>query len=612
MPDSNGFESPRQDFAPKVENGFLMLPNRSRNIGFKRLGLVLVAVIVFGVAPSSPAQTPSTEEQTLKTLQSLQKRLDQLEKQNQDLQDTVRKLNDSPRPTVIAEPTSQATPASPLPPGDVRSVVNDVLKERDKAKAESEAAAKKKAEDEGYEVGTNLNLTGRWKNGAFWVETPNKDFTMHIGSRIQYDVVGVSAPNNVIYGTGGLGSLSGGVNAFDDATNFRRARLNFQGSFWEVFNFQVQYDFVNTTQSDGALTITKNPDGTVTNVTAANNTYNTPVPTDLWIEATQLPWIGNIRVGNLKAPIGFEHYTSSAFLNFMERSSMFDSFLENGDNGFETGMMAYNWTENQRATGAIAVTKTTRNVFGWNVGDGEWGVTNRLTYLPYWEENGRCFVHVGLGSQYRGADDQQFRLRARTELRNGPAALHTITAISQVQATEGQLLLQPEFVVQMGPFLLQSEFAYTEIEGVNRIIRTPTQANTNISQRAYRSTGAYVEMLYFLTGEHREYNKKLPGFGRVVPFRNAYWVKNESGTIFSQGAWQVGLRYSYLNQNNAGILGGENESWTLGLNWFLNPNFKIQWNYEIATRDVGTPVNNPNGNGSGTYQGLGVRFAFDF
>jgi len=348
-------------------------------------------------------------------------------------------------------------------------------------------------------------------------------------------------------------------------------------------------------------------------VTVSQNTYNTPVPTDLWIEATQIPWIGNVRVGNLKAPIGFEHYTSSRFLNFMERSNMFDSFIENGDNGFESGLMAYNWTEDQRATGALSITKTTRNIFGWNVGDGEWGVTNRLTWLPVWEENGRCFVHVGMGSQYRGADDQQFRFRSRTELRNGPASLHTVVARSQIQATEGQLLLQPEFVVQMGPFLLQSEFAYTEIDGVNKIIQTPTQTNVNISQRNYTSTGAYVEALYFLTGESRDYNKKLPGLGRVVPYRNAYWVRGENGAnIFSMGAWQVGLRYSYLNQNNNGINGAEINSWTFGLNWFLNPNFKIQWNYETARRDVGTGVNNAFGNGSGNYQGVGVRFAFDF
>ena len=40
--------------------------------------------------------------------------------------------------------------------------------------------------------------------------------------------------------------------------------------------------------------------------------------------------------------------------------------------------------------------------------------------------------------------------------------------------------------------------------------------------------GGYAELLYFLTGEHREYNQQSGVFGRVVPkqtanFKNGTW-----------------------------------------------------------------------------------------
>jgi len=42
------------------------------------------------------------------------------------------------------------------------------------------------------------------------------------------------------------------------------------------------------------------------------------------------PWVGNVRIGNQKPPISFEHMTSSRFLNFMERSLGFDAFIASG------------------------------------------------------------------------------------------------------------------------------------------------------------------------------------------------------------------------------------------------------------------------------------------
>src|SRR4029079_11680228 len=171
----------------------------------------------------------------------------------------------------------------------------------------------------------------------------------------------------------------------------------------------------------------------------------------------------------------------------------FDSFIEDGNNGFTQGMTAYNTTSDERATLAAGFYKTNRSVFAWNVGDGEWGGASRATWLPVWEDEGRSFVHLGLGGEYRGLDQNIIRFRSRNMVRNGPAALHNIVAIAQLQATQGQALINPEFVAQSGPLLMQAEYAASVVDGVNTILTTPTQANLALANTNYFAQGAYVE-----------------------------------------------------------------------------------------------------------------------
>lgn len=72
------------------------------------------------------------------------------------------------------------------------------------------------------------------------------------------------------------------------------------------------------------------------------------------------------------------------------------------------------------------------------------------------------------------------------------------------------------------------------------------------------------------------------------------------------GAWQVGVRISYLDLIDEAIDGGQIVNLTFGLNWFLNPNMKLQGNCLVAHRDGQQAA------GDGWFSGLGVRAAFDF
>lgn len=51
------------------------------------------------------------------------------------------------------------------------------------------------------------------------------------------------------------------------------------------------------------------------------------------------------------------------------------------------------------------------------------------------------------------------------------------------------------------------------------------------------------------------------------------------------GAWEVAARFSHLDLNDEGIIGGRLNNVTVGLNWYLNPNMRVMWNFVYADRD---------------------------
>jgi phosphate-selective porin OprO/OprP len=70
----------------------------------------------------------------------------------------------------------------------------------------------------------------------------------------------------------------------------------------------------------------------------------------------------------------------------------------------------------------------------------------------------------------------------------------------------------------------------------------------------------------------------------------------------------MGFRYDYLDLNDDGFNDGILHNGTAGVNWFLNPNMKIQFNYMLPHRDAALP----DGEGDGWINGFGSRFAMDF
>lgn len=418
-------------------------------------------------------------------------------------------------------------------------------------------------------------------------------FKFFVGGRLQIDGTWLSTTDRVQ-----APRAQGGIGDVQDAVNFRRARFDFGGTFYKNIDFLMEWDFINTVNAER---------------NGAPLPVNTPAPTELWVTFKDIPYVGNFRIGNQKPQISFEHLTSSRFLNFMERSLAFDAFAENQNNGFEPGAVFFNQFLEKRLYGSVGVYKNTRNIFGWNTGDGEYDVTGRVAFLPVWENEGEQLVHIGLGASHRDLDDHQERLRARLMVRDGPAVLHNIVAEARMMG-ESRDMVVPEFVVVNGPFTFQTEYYATWVRGTTIPPDGPGQ-RLNLGTTFYE--GGYFEALYFLTGEHKSYNRNSFAFSRVTPksnFRGFNW--NHSGNNdecdgcngggHGWGAWEIGLRYSWLDLDNRGVKGGMAQDVTIGLNWYLNPYMKWQWNYTCLYRNAPNPVHD------GYVHGFGTRLAFDF
>jgi len=494
-----------------------------------------------------------------------------------------------------AESTPSASPRSPPPLDEdaVRKVVTEYLKDgKTHPGYPAVAPAPPAADPDGSVVGSALGMAARWDHGL-WFETPDRAFRVHPYGWFHWDVVGTSAPDRVEFGPGGMGP-------FVSAVNMRRARLGAEGTFWEVVGFNLLFDFVNSADADLLATTPPEPGRVV----------NTIVPVVAWLQLSQLPLLGSARGGIIRPPFGIEYAQSSRFQEFMERSYPYDAFFENGNGTFYPGFLATNTFADQRATWAAALYWNSRNIFGGNVGDGEWAQMARLTWLPYTTDDGRDLLHLGASAASGDLDDDIARWRARPLLRNGNAVLFNTVAIGRVRG-DHEWLANAEAALNRGPFSLQGEATAGWITGVTRVTdsysaRFPLQRNLPVSRRTYFGQGAYVQALYFLTGETRPYVRSQGVFGRVIPYRNFFSVWGEEGLCSGPGAWQVGVRYSWLDLTDAGILGGELHDITLALNWYLNPNAKIQWDYSYGTRTAPTAPTN------GDFQAVGMRLAFDF
>lgn len=358
------------------------------------------------------------------------------------------------------------------------------------------------AQPPGWQVG--------WNNG-FRASDPSGDLSLAFGGRIQNDWAWYSADD----------SLAAAVGAFEEGTEFRRARLFFQGELYRRVEFKAQYDFAG---GDAELK-------------------------DVYLGLVDLPAVGGLRVGHYKEPFSLEEQTSSKYLTFLERALPIEAFSPSRNSGF----MLHDHAD--RFTWAVGVFRDTDD-FGDAVERDEVNVTARVTGVPWRNDDGSRLLHVGLSASEREPTDDRLRLRSRPESHLAPRVVDTGGF-----ASDGLTLVDLETALVYGRFSAQGEYVRTAADGLGA-----PDADLD---------GFYLFGSWFLTGEHRPYGGG--SFERVKPA--SPW--RDGGF----GAWEVAVRYSSLDLTDGAVAGGEVDDVTFGVNWYPFANVRWMANYVMAERD---------------------------
>lgn len=348
----------------------------------------------------------------------------------------------------------------------------------------------------------------------------------------------------------------------ENGSDFRRARIAMLGDYGPS-EYRIEMDFAQSGR---------------------------PTFLDVWAGFKDIPGLGRIRAGHFFEPFSLERLTSNRFQTYMERSQVDQAFAP----ARNLGVGATNTVgEEEVGTWAIGLFNNNSNSYGDATGDRFAGVvTGRVTWLPWYDDHGDDFLHLGFASSYRHTGTGFVQFQAESEARLGATTPNVPFFINTGKiAARTYQLLGWEAALVKGPFSLQSEATLT-----------PVDSTFYGSLLFY---GWYVDASYFLTGEHRVYRKEFGVFDRVEPARPFLRSTGTDGVDFGPGAWQVATRLSQVSLNSGAIQGGRQTDLSVGLNWYLNPYTRVYFNYVHAMIDQTAA-------GSSTCDSLAMRFSFDF
>lgn len=403
----------------------------------------------------------------------------------------------------------------------------DILKANGQISDEQYRTLMKKAEAEGEKGEAAVAQSAAQKPDpktmrVYWssglrMKSKDGNFSLKVGGRIMNDWA--------IYSTDS--DTPDTFRKIGDGTEFRRARLYMEGEVYTNIKYKAQYDFGG---QDADFK-------------------------DVYIELKKIPTLGNLRIGHFKEPMSIEELTSSKYITFMERS-LPNVFAQ----GRNTGFQIANSFADKRATAAVGVFRDVGDSGNGFSKSSDYNVTARITALPWYEDKGKRLLHVGFGytHEFRHDEDSMIRFRARPEAHLGPRFVDT-----KAFKAKSVNYFNPEFAAVYGPFSLQGEYIFTEVN--SKEYDDPS------------FDGSYIYGSVFLTpGDYRRYKTSSGAFDRVKPANDLSW---SGGGI---GAIEAAVRYSQLDLTDGMIRGGTLSNITAGLNWYLNPNVRFMLNYVYA------------------------------
>ena len=341
----------------------------------------------------------------------------------------------------------------------------------------------------------------------------------------------------------GYNERAGGYD-YSNGTDIRRARFGFDGTAYKSFKWRIEAELVKNSVNllDAYLTYAINPKWSVT-------------------------------IGQQKAPYGLEANTSDSNNSFLERGMASNAFGAVGAERRVGLSLAYQTDRLNAAVGLFgsgeAVLRNTTTP------DEGYGVNGRVTWDPVLGAG--KVVHLGVSAFHAtNFPGNALTVSERPNVRVDDGRIVSVAIAGTNPATgpatgvKDANYLGAEALLIRGPFSIQGEYGHLSLE------RFGPAPRVNFD-------GFNVFGSWFLTGEAR--SVKHGNVDKLKPFVNFNPDKGD------WGAFELALRYDALDLSDASLspLKRKATSITGALNWYLNPNTKILFNY-IRFKGTNSPL----------------------
>ncbi|MEN3974648.1 porin [Emcibacter sp. SYSU 3D8] len=317
---------------------------------------------------------------------------------------------------------------------------------------------------------------------------------------------------------------------FEDrnATEFRRARLGIEGKAWKDVKYKFEIDF-----ADNEVSIT-----------------------DAYLQYKGWKNVA-LTVGQFKERVSLDEQTTSRQILTQERAAFTDAFdfarrigvgLDFKAGGFVLSTGVYGGADLSANEDKEGYSIAARALYNFELG------------------NDKSVLHVGASFRHRDfgndIDGNEFRYRQRPFAH---VAGNRFVSTDTLDYIANDTFFGAELAGTFGPFHASAEYGLLKAS-----IENGMEAAYN-GEGSATFQGGYIDFGWFLTGEHR-------------PLDEGEWDRPKiKSPVFEGGwgAWRLLARVDYLDLNDfdAGIVGGRQISYIVGVDWYLNRHTRIMVNY---------------------------------
>ena len=311
-------------------------------------------------------------------------------------------------------------------------------------------------------------------------------------------------------------------NGLGFASELRRARIGFEGTIPGGFGYKVEVDFADNEVEITDAFLSYKPSKALALTLGQHNNFQS-----------------------------LEELTSSRFISFMERAAFTDAF------NFERRVgLSGTWTKGNVIAQAGLFTDNiedlanAQDAVGLGDENDSLGADARLVFAP---KIGGTQLHLGGSAHYRANGDTAA---------NGPPTRYRQRPL--LHTTNSRFLATPNLRVE-------NETSYgVELAAVSGRFHATGEAHwlkadTLTPGLSPSFFGGYAEIGYFLTGETRGY-------------KGGRWDRTKVLKPVGKGgagAFQINLRYDYLDLNGGTVLGGRQSGYQASLLWIAQDHVRF-------------------------------------